>query len=118
MESSHVNQDYSFSFFCCRKLAVFLILPYKVRQCFGRTHVGISNIIAPTFTKNRNVTGHDRPELYELALPRAGSVLELRRTIGIATPGQAIDWDPVRRGRLWSIGRGAGDMVASDLRLP
>jgi hypothetical protein len=63
------------------------------------------------------VTGHDRPELYELAFPEAGSVLELRRTIGIATPGQAIDWDPVKKGRIWSIGRGATEMVASDIPL-
>lgn len=61
------------------------------------------------------VAGHDRPEIYEVALPQAGSVLELRRTIGIATPGQAIDWDPTRRGRLWSVGRGTLELVASDL---
>jgi hypothetical protein len=61
------------------------------------------------------VTGHDRPEMYELALPDAGSRLELRRTIGIATPGQAIDWDPVQAGRLWSIDRAKTEMVASDI---
>lgn len=59
------------------------------------------------------VTGHDRPEMYELALPDAGSRLDLRRTIGIVTPGQAIDWDPVQTGRLWSIDRAKGEMVAS-----
>lgn len=59
------------------------------------------------------VTGHDRPEIYELVLPEAGSRLELRRTIGIATPGQAIDWDPVEKGRLWSIDRAKTEMVAS-----
>ena len=61
------------------------------------------------------VTGHDRPELYEIALPEAGSQLELRGVIGIATPGQAIDWDPVRAGRLWAIDRGGQQMVASDV---
>ncbi|CAN5246333.1 hypothetical protein BH10PSE12_BH10PSE12_04380 [soil metagenome] len=61
------------------------------------------------------VTGHDRPEMYELALPQAGSRLELRRTVGTATPGQAIDWDPVRAGRLWSIDRAKTEMVASDI---
>lgn len=59
------------------------------------------------------VTGHDRPEIYELALPQAGSVLEWQRTIGIAAPGQAIDWDPVVRGRLWAIDRKANALVAS-----
>lgn len=59
------------------------------------------------------VTGHDRPEMYELALPDAGSQLELRRVVGIASPGQAIDWDPAVPGRLWSIDRARTDMVAS-----
>jgi hypothetical protein len=59
------------------------------------------------------VTGHDRPEMYELLLPAAGSRLELRRTIGIASPGQAIDWDPVQPGRLWSIDRAKTEMIAS-----
>jgi len=60
-------------------------------------------------------TGHDRPEVYVLRLPEAGSRLELVATQGIATPGQAIDWDPEAARRLWSIGRGAGEIVASDM---
>ncbi|WP_422635565.1 YncE family protein [Sphingobium sp.] len=59
------------------------------------------------------VAGHDRPEIYELRLPEGGSRLELQRTIGTATPGQAIDWDPVQAGRLWSIDRAQSTMVAS-----
>nr|WP_218145737.1 hypothetical protein [Sphingobium sp. YR768] len=61
------------------------------------------------------VTGHDRPEMYELALPEAGSVLEWKRTIGIASPGQAIDWDPKVRNRLWSVDRKETTLVASDI---
>lgn len=61
-------------------------------------------------------TGHDRPEVYALRLPEAGSRLELVDTIGLATPGQAIDWDPKVKRRLWSIGRGANEVVASDIR--
>ncbi|MES2157101.1 MAG: hypothetical protein V4512_04810 [Pseudomonadota bacterium] len=61
------------------------------------------------------VTGHDRPELYEVRIPQAGSQLELVRTMAIPTPGQAIDWDPRVAGRLWSIDRAATTMVASDL---
>lgn len=61
------------------------------------------------------VTGHDRPEMYELALPAAGSVLELRRTIGIDSPGQAIDWDPRVKGRLWSVDRKGAALVASQV---
>jgi hypothetical protein len=61
-------------------------------------------------------TGHDRPEVYALRLPEAGSRLELVDTIGIATPGQAIDWDPKAKRRLWSIGRGANEAVASEIQ--
>lgn len=60
-------------------------------------------------------TGHERPELYVLALPKAGSVLELLDTIVIATNGQAIDWDPKVPGRLWSIERGQSTMVANTI---
>ena len=60
-------------------------------------------------------TGHDRPELYAMRLPEAGSRLELVETIGLATPGQAIDWDPLAQRRLWSIGRGANEVVASHI---
>lgn len=61
------------------------------------------------------VTGHDRPELYALRLPEAGSRLELVETFAIATPGQAIDWDPKAKRRLWSIARDRSEMVASDI---
>jgi hypothetical protein len=61
------------------------------------------------------VSGHDRPEIYLMRLPGAGSVLELDKTIPVSTEGQAIDWDPVVRGRMWSISRVGREMVASDL---
>ncbi|RVT43666.1 hypothetical protein [Sphingobium algorifonticola] len=59
------------------------------------------------------VTGHDRPELYALRLPQAGSTLDHLGTIAIATEGQAIDWDPKVPGRLWSIMRGQAVLAAS-----
>lgn len=60
-------------------------------------------------------TGHDRPEVYALKLPDAGSTLELVATLGIASPGQAIDWDPRVPGRIWSIDRAGSAMVASEM---
>jgi hypothetical protein len=60
------------------------------------------------------VTGHDRPEMYALRLPRAGSRLERVATIGLTTSGQAIAWDP--RGRvLWSIDRSSRAIVVSTI---
>lgn len=58
------------------------------------------------------VTGHDRPEVYVLALPEAGSVLRLVDIIPVTTGGQAIGWDPRVRDRLWSIDRDAATLVA------
>ncbi len=62
------------------------------------------------------VTGHDRPELYVVALPEAGSILRHVATIPIPTNGQAIAWDPKDRRLLWSIERKARELVAS--RIP
>lgn len=62
------------------------------------------------------ISGHDLPEIYLLRLPSAGSVLELDTTIIVATKGQAIDWDPAERNRLWTISRETKDMVASEIR--
>lgn len=60
-------------------------------------------------------TGHDRPEIYVLKLPEAGSTLELVTTLGFASPGQAIDWDPEAPRLLWSIRRSDGEIIASQI---
>jgi len=59
------------------------------------------------------VTGHDRPELYVVALPEAGSILVHVATIPIPTNGQAIAWDPQDKRLLWSIERGKRELVGS-----
>ncbi len=63
-------------------------------------------------------TGHDRTEVYVLALPEAGSVLELVDMIPVAFGGQAIDWDPKLPGRLWAIDRDSLAMIASTVLFP
>jgi len=63
------------------------------------------------------VTGHNRPELYVVALPRAGRVLKHVATVPAATAGQAIDWDPRDPKLLWSIDRKRREIVASRPRL-
>jgi hypothetical protein len=59
------------------------------------------------------VSGHDLPEVYELTLPEAGSVLVHEATIPVATRGQAIDFDPRDPTLLWSIDRASRAVVAS-----
>lgn len=62
------------------------------------------------------VTGHDRPEVYALRLPTAGSRLVHVATIPSTTPGQAIQWDRVEGDALWSIDRKTSELVQS--RMP
>ena len=59
------------------------------------------------------VSGHDRPELYSVALPRAGTVLEHVATVPVITRGQAFGWDPRDPKLLWSIDRKRREVVAS-----
>ena len=59
------------------------------------------------------VTGHNRPELYVVVVPRAGRVLHHVTTVPTATPGQAIDWDPRDPKLLWSIDRKRREIVVS-----
>jgi hypothetical protein len=61
------------------------------------------------------VTGHDRPELYVLRIPRNGQVLRHVATIKTPTGGQAIGWDPVAPRRLWSIDRSTSELVVSQV---
>jgi hypothetical protein len=62
------------------------------------------------------VTGHDRPELYALRLPLAGSILEHVATIPLVTEGQAIAWERGADRILWSIERKTKEAVA--VRVP
>lgn len=61
-------------------------------------------------------SGHDRPEIYALRLPKAGATLELVATLQVPTEGQAIDWDPVEPRLLWSINRRANQLHST--RIP
>jgi hypothetical protein len=59
------------------------------------------------------VTGHNRPELYALRLPEAGTMIEHVATLPLPSDGQAIDWDPVQPRLLWSIDRATKSVIAS-----
>ena len=56
-------------------------------------------------------TGHDRPELYALRLPRAGSVLELVAVLPAALRGQGIAWDRSDPGVLYGIDRSKRQVI-------
>lgn len=66
-------------------------------------------------------SGHDRPEIYRLALPRSGSTLRLVETLKVPFPGQGIAWErpatleATRGGRLWGIVRPNAEVVSVQL---
>ena len=61
------------------------------------------------------VTGHDRPEVYVLELPRIGSVLTHVATIPVSVDGQAIAFDRGAERVLFGINRGKREVVGMKL---
>lgn len=62
------------------------------------------------------LTGHDRQELYAVALLLGGATLDYRGTYGIEAAGQAIDWDESVLGTLHQIDRAGGQIM--EMRVP
>lgn len=62
------------------------------------------------------LSGHDRPELYVVRLPKGGATLDHIATVAMEAEGQAIDWDESRPGILWGISRKGRDML--EMRVP
>ena len=60
-------------------------------------------------------TGHDRPEVYVLQLPKAGSVLDLIDTVPINNAGQGIAWDRNSPVELYAIRREDRQVIVSKL---
>lgn len=61
------------------------------------------------------MTGHDLPEIYVLATPGEGPVLEHVATIAAPLEGQAWSWDRSAPRRIFGITRQAGEVVVMDL---
>ncbi|SFR89390.1 hypothetical protein [Sphingomonas jatrophae] len=62
------------------------------------------------------LTGHDKPELYAVTLPKGGATLDHVATYAVAAEGQAIDWDERAPGTLYGIARRGGEMI--EMRVP
>ncbi len=62
------------------------------------------------------VTGHDRPEVYVLEIPRIGNELSHVATIEVAVEGQAIAFDRSRPGVLYGISRAKREVI--EMQLP
>lgn len=58
------------------------------------------------------LTGHDLPELYVVAIPMGGGVLDHVATYGIEAEGQAVDWDESDPGMLYGITRRTREILA------
>ena len=57
------------------------------------------------------LAGHDRPEVYRVRVPPAGSELILEAVHPAPIAGQGIAWDPSEPGVLWGTRRGEGLVV-------
>jgi outer membrane protein assembly factor BamB len=57
-------------------------------------------------------TGHDRRELYQLALPKAGATLQFVQTIAVPFTGQGFAFDRDEPAVLYGIDRPRGQVVA------
>ncbi|MBL8556995.1 MAG: hypothetical protein JNL41_22170 [Phenylobacterium sp.] len=62
------------------------------------------------------VTGHDRPELYVLEVPRGGGVMKRVATIAIPVDGQAVAFDRSEAGVMFGVNRASREIVG--FRLP
>ena len=62
------------------------------------------------------LSGHDLRELYVVAIPDGGGVLEHVETYGMEAEGQAIDWDESTPGMLYGITRSSREILA--MRVP
>lgn len=60
-------------------------------------------------------SGHDKPELYILNLPQAGSVLELVEIVPVNSQGQGIAWDRSQPGVIYTLRRKERQVVVSKL---
>lgn len=61
------------------------------------------------------VTGHDRPELYVLDIPKGGGELRLVATIGIPVNGQAIAFDRSQPGVMFGVNRPTREVLGFKL---
>ena len=64
------------------------------------------------------LTGHDNPELYVMAFPRAGSVLKWLATLPVRVEGQAFGWDPADPALLYTIARKTREVVVGRVQHP
>ncbi|MGA0562320.1 cycloisomerase [Ancylobacter sp. VNQ12] len=66
------------------------------------------------------ISGHDNPELYVVAPPEMGSVMQWQETIPLEIGGQGFAFDPVQPGVVWGIirGKAGGPSQVTVSRLP
>jgi hypothetical protein len=63
-------------------------------------------------------TGHDRGELYQLAVPKSGATLRLCNTIPVPLTGQAFAWDRSQEDVIYGIDRPKRQVVVVELANP
>lgn len=89
------------------------VFPEKVLERFD----GMSNSGGSWGPDGRlYVSGHDRPELYVLKLPQAGSTLELVGVASISNEGQGVAWDRSQDQTIYAIQRDSRKVIRARLQ--
>src|SRR3546814_8773159 len=100
----------------CSYIMFFFFFSSRRRHTRCALVTGVQTVLFRSPDGLMYASGHDRPEVYALRLPKAGATLELVATLPVPTEGQAIDWDPAEPRLLWSIDRRAKQLHST--RMP
>lgn len=92
-----------------REVGGYVFPPEVVERFAGRSNSGAA--FGPDALLY--ATGHDAAEVYALAVPAQGSVLELREIIPVTAEGQGVAWDPSAPDVFYTILRSMRTVVIS-----
>lgn len=84
-----------------RRIGGWALPPDLIARFGGRGYSASGGAFGPG--GHLYLTGHDNPELYVVAFPRAGSVMKWIATIAISAEGQAFCFDPTEPDMLYTI---------------
>lgn len=99
-----------------RRTAGWALPPDLIARFGGRGYSASGGAFGPG--GHLYLTGHDNPELYVVAFPKAGSVLKWIATIPILAEGQAFCFDPDDRNLIYTVLRRTREVSVGRIRTP
>lgn len=99
-----------------RRMSAWALPPDLIERFGGRGYSASGGAFGPG--GHLYLTGHDNPELYVVAFPKAGSVMKWIATIPITAEGQAFCFDPGEPGVIYTIFRKTKEVVVGRVKGP